>query len=119
MERPGVPIRIYFGHVTSVSRGQDVLPDGRTRVILKFRDNAVEFFGPSKEFCCPLGAWTIAEVAGQLVQVNGVDMPLDRPGRASGALNLRLAGVTAALPNAVIDIYPDSVVVHAREQDAR
>lgn len=119
LQQPGVPIRVYFGAIKSMRTESGPLPDGRTSLTRRFGANTVVFRGQSREFCCPLGGWTITEVVGKNAQVNDVVVPLDRPGTATGALTLQLDGVSIDMPHAVIDIYPDSVTVKALEPDAR
>jgi hypothetical protein len=112
-ERPGVPIRVYFGRVTQINKAVHVLIDGRLERTLHFGGNEVTFRGPSRAICCP-GEMTIAPVVGRHATVDGQIVRLDRPGvNATGVVGLDLPEITLRFGSAAVAVFADSVTIHA------
>jgi hypothetical protein len=113
-DRPGVPVRVYFGRVSRVSFSQTELPDGRLEQTFDFGSNRVVIRGRGRSICCP-GAMTVATTAGRIAQVDGSAVPLDRAGaQARGTILLDLPEIELRLDRGELRVYSDSVTILAR-----
>ena len=111
--RPGVPVRVYFGHPSTVGSVQTPLPDGRLEQTFYFASNRVAIRGPSRSICCP-GAMTIVPVSGRVAHVDGVAVRLDQAGaQATGTIVLDLPEIALRLDKGELRVYSDSVTLRA------
>jgi hypothetical protein len=112
-DRPGVSVRVYFGHFDHLSFGQTQLPDGRLEQTFNFGSNQVVIRGPSRRIG-GIGAMTIAPVSGQAAHVDGVPVRLDQAGaQATGTIVLDLPEIEVRLAKGELRVYSDSVTIRA------
>lgn len=113
-DRPGVPVRVYFGRVSRLSTTQSQLPDGRTEQTFDFGPNRVTTRGPARTICCP-GIATVASTAGRVARVNGQSIPLDQGrAQATGSVVLDYPEITVRLQNAEVRVYADSITIQVQ-----
>lgn len=109
-DRPGVPVRIYFGPVRRISEATSVRPDGILETVIEFDGNRVVLHGPVRDVCCP-GRMTVARVAGREAHANGQRVPLDEPGMVTGSLEVRLPELELRMLRAELRVFRDSVTI--------
>lgn len=113
-DRPGVPVRVYFGRVSSVSSRQTELPDGRLEQTFDFGSNRVSIRGPARSICCP-GTMTMVPITGRVAQVDGRPVRLDQFGpEATGTIVLDLPEIALRLVRGELRVYSDSVTIRAQ-----
>lgn len=113
-DRPGVPVRVYFGRISSLSSGQSRLPDGGVEHTFSFGSNTVTIRGSSRSICCP-GAMTVVPVTGRVAQVDGRPVRLDQPGAyASGTIVLDLPEIALRFEKGDLRVHSDSVTIQAQ-----
>jgi hypothetical protein len=111
--RPGVPVRVYFGRVTKLAFGQTKLSDGRLEQTFNFGPNQVVMRGPTRPICCP-GAVTVVPVSGRVAEVNGAPVQLDKPGaQGTGSIVLDMPEIAVRLESGELRVYPDSITIRA------
>jgi hypothetical protein len=106
-----LPVKVFFGQPTTLTRRQAVLPDGGIRTTLDFDGNEVAHDGPAESFCCPTGASLRVSVSGRTAMIDGKSYPLDQPGTATGLLELSLDHLSIRMPRAELRVFRDSLIV--------
>lgn len=116
-DRPGVPVRVYFGYASELSTTKSQLPDGRMEQSYDFDASHAVIRGPVrsvKSICCP-GVMTIALVSGHAALVDGRRVLLDQPGtHATGTIRLDLPDVAVQIKTGALRVYADSIVIEAQ-----